>query len=217
MCHHIFNWNIVACDVKQPISLTHSPNIQHDTFARISHDSRGRSSGEAVVEATPIGQTSPHHWVRDAVEVCTDVITTGVWACVVWHGVVKQTACRDWRDGDRALDVAWQLCGCCAVVADISVCHGVVDSVTLKWKQEFFVTLGPQTEICKLENWLLVRHHWGHITFTFDLLNIPFCMNYEVLRLKTLLRYYTTSKCRQTDIHTNRWLTAAFLNPNHEV
>ena len=30
MCCHKYNWNIVACDVKQPISLTHSLNISRN-------------------------------------------------------------------------------------------------------------------------------------------------------------------------------------------
>ena len=29
MCRHIYNWNIVACDVKQPISLTHLQRSVH--------------------------------------------------------------------------------------------------------------------------------------------------------------------------------------------
>ena len=28
MCHHIYNWNIIACDIKQPISLPLEVNNQ---------------------------------------------------------------------------------------------------------------------------------------------------------------------------------------------
>ena len=32
MCRHIYNWNIIACDVKQPFSFTHSQLLP---FAKI--------------------------------------------------------------------------------------------------------------------------------------------------------------------------------------
>ena len=75
MCRHIYNWNIVPCDVKQPISLTHS----------------SRGGEKCAPEGPHLWETSSDrlHRTTNRMHECDLEGCGKKWCCFLFHSEVK--------------------------------------------------------------------------------------------------------------------------------